>query len=88
MLFQKHSIADGQSWGMLSDDALDQEINDIADLPAAGVHPAWAALDKKIMERYVVIPRYYDKMAVIQGTNVGTTTGDPTMGMPTWPTCT
>lgn len=82
VLFQKHSIADGSSWGMLSDDALDKEINDIANLPAEESTPKWAALDKKIMEMYVAIPRYYDKMAVIQGTNIGTTTGDPTMGMP------
>jgi len=82
VLFQKHSIADGQSWGMLSDDALDKEIETIANLPAEEATSKWAALDKKIMEQYVVIPRYYDKMAVVQGTNVGGTVGDPTMGMP------
>jgi len=82
VLFQTHSIADGQSWGMLSDPALDKEITDIANLPADQATAKWAALDKKIMEMYVAIPRYYDKMAVVQGNNVGTTVGDPTMGMP------
>ncbi|GAB1693403.1 ABC transporter substrate-binding protein [Krasilnikovia sp. M28-CT-15] len=82
VLFQSHSIADGQTWGFLSDPALDKEITDIADLPADQSTPKWAALDQKIMGMYVAIPRYYDKMAVLQGTNVGTTVGDPTMGMP------
>ncbi|WP_412745579.1 ABC transporter substrate-binding protein [Krasilnikovia sp. MM14-A1004] len=82
VLFQSHSIADGQSWGFMSDPALDKEITDIANLPADQSTPKWAALDQKIMGMYVAIPRYYDKMAVLQGTNVGTTVGDPTMGMP------
>ncbi|WP_250033034.1 ABC transporter substrate-binding protein [Paractinoplanes maris] len=82
VLFQTHSIADGQSWGMLSDKALDAEITAVADLPAEESTSKWAALDKKVMELYVAIPQYYDKMAVVKGTNVGTTTGDPTMGMP------
>ncbi|MBB4697708.1 ABC transporter substrate-binding protein [Paractinoplanes abujensis] len=82
VLFRSQSIAEGQSWGMLSDKALDKEINDTANLPADQSTPKWAALDKKIMEQYVAIPWYYDKLAVVQGTNVGTTTGDPTMGMP------
>ena len=82
VLFQTHSIADGQSWGMLSDKALDKEINDIANLPAEQSTPKWAALDKKVMEQYIAIPWYYDKLAVVKGSNVGTTTGDPTMGMP------
>jgi peptide/nickel transport system substrate-binding protein len=82
VLFQTHSIEDGQSWGMLSDKALDKEIDDIANLPAEEATSKWAALDKKIMEMYVAIPRYYDKLAVVQGSNVGTTVGDPTMGMP------
>lgn len=82
VLFRSQSIAEGQSWGMLSDPALDKEINDTANLPAEESTAKWAALDKKIMEQYIAIPNYYDKMAVVQGTNVGTTTGDPTMGMP------
>jgi peptide/nickel transport system substrate-binding protein len=85
VLFQTHSIADGQSWGMLSDPALDKEINDIANLPAEESTSKWAALDKKIMEQYLFLPRYYDKLAVVQGTNIGTTIGDPTMGMPFMP---
>jgi|SwirhisoilCB2_FD_contig_91_1108781_length_2220_multi_3_in_0_out_0_2 peptide/nickel transport system substrate-binding protein len=82
VLFQKHSIDDGQSWGMLSDAALDKEIDDVANLPAAEATAKWAGLDKKIMEQYVVIPRYYDKLANVQGSNIGTTVGDPTMGIP------
>nr|WP_221382406.1 ABC transporter substrate-binding protein [Actinoplanes polyasparticus] len=82
VLFQTHSISDGQSWGMLSDKALDAEIDSIANLPAEESTSKWAALDKKIMELYVALPTYYDKLAVVKGTNVGTTTGDPTMGMP------
>jgi len=82
VLFQTHSISDGQSWGMLSDKALDKEIDDIANLPAEESTSKWAALDKKIMEQYVALPTYYDKLAVVKGTNVGTTAGDPTMGMP------
>ncbi|MCY1140005.1 ABC transporter substrate-binding protein [Actinoplanes sp. Pm04-4] len=82
VLFQTHSIADGQSWGMLSDKALDKEIDDIANLPAEESTSKWAALDKKVMEQYVALPTYYDKLAVVKGTNVGTTAGDPTMGMP------
>ncbi|MCO8270677.1 ABC transporter substrate-binding protein [Actinoplanes sp. TRM 88003] len=82
VLFQTHSIADGQSWGMLSDKALDKEIDDVANLPAEESTSKWAALDKKIMEQYVALPTYYDKLAVVKGTNVGTTAGDPTMGMP------
>jgi peptide/nickel transport system substrate-binding protein len=34
------------------------------------------------MGMYVVIPRYYDKMAIVVGTSVGGTEGDGTMGMP------
>ncbi len=82
VLFQTHSIADGQSWGMLSDKALDTEIDTIANLPAEESTAKWAALDKKILEQYIAVPQYYDKLAVVQGTNVGTTVGDPTMGMP------
>jgi peptide/nickel transport system substrate-binding protein len=85
VLFQGQSIEQGQSWGMLNDPALDKEITDIANLPAEEATPKWAALDKKIMEQYVAIPRYYDKMAIVAGTNIGTTVGDPTMGMPFFP---
>lgn len=82
VLFQTHSISDGQSWGMLSDKALDKEIDDIANLPTDQSTGKWAALDQKIMGMYLALPRYYDKFASVQGTNVGTTVGDPTMGMP------
>jgi peptide/nickel transport system substrate-binding protein len=82
VLFQTHSISDGTSWGMLSDKALDAEIDSVANLPTEEATGKWAALDQKIMGMYVALPRYYDKMAVVQGTNLGGTTGDPTMGLP------
>jgi len=82
VLFQTHSIADGSSWGMLKDPALDAEIDAVAKLPAADAAPKWAQLDEKIMGMYVVIPRYYDKMAIVVGTSVGGAEGDGTMGMP------
>jgi peptide/nickel transport system substrate-binding protein len=82
VLFQTHSIDDGSSWGQLSDKALDKEIDDISNLPTEESTAKWAALDKKIMEMYVAIPRYHDKLANIKGANIGTTVGDPTMGLP------
>jgi len=82
VLFQTHSIADGSSWGMLSDPALDKEIDDVAKLPAEQAAPKWAELDQKIMGMYMAIPRYYDKMAIVVGTGVGGAEGDGTMGMP------
>ncbi len=82
VLFQTHSIADGQSWGMLSDKALDAEIDQIAALPASEAGPKWAALDQKIMGMYVALPRYYNKLANVMGTGVGGAEGDGTMGMP------
>jgi peptide/nickel transport system substrate-binding protein len=86
VLFQSHSIDDGQSWGELSDAALDKEITDVADLPADQSQAKWAALDQKIMGMYIAIPRYYDKLANVQGSNIGNGTGDPTMGMPNFTT--
>ncbi|MBU2662618.1 hypothetical protein KOI35_03785 [Actinoplanes bogorensis] len=82
VLFQTHSIADGVSWGMLSDKALDKEIDDVNNLPAEESTDKWAALDEKVLGMYVAIPTYYDKQAVLQGSNIGTTVGDPTAGMP------
>jgi peptide/nickel transport system substrate-binding protein len=82
VLFQTHSIADGSSWGMLKDPALDAEIDAVAKLPADQAASKWAELDQKIMGMYVVIPRYYDKMAIVVGTGVGGAEGDGTMGMP------
>jgi peptide/nickel transport system substrate-binding protein len=82
VLFQTHSIADGSSWGMLQDPALDKEIDEVAKLPADQAAKKWADLDEKIMNMYIVIPRYYDKMAIVVGTGVGGAEGDGTMGMP------
>jgi peptide/nickel transport system substrate-binding protein len=82
VLFESHSVTDGTSWGMLSDKALDAEIDAVAELPTEEATTKWAALDQKILGLYVALPRYYDKMAIIQGTNIGGAEGDPTMGLP------
>jgi peptide/nickel transport system substrate-binding protein len=82
VLFETHSIADGLSWGMLSDKALDQEIDAVSLLPSDQAAAKWSALDQKIMGMYIAIPFYYDKMALVKGTNVGATQGDATVGMP------
>jgi len=82
VLFQTHSISDGTTWGMLSDKALDQEIDADSVLPTDQATAKWGALDQKIMGMYIAIPFYYDKMALIKGSNVGTTQGDATVGMP------
>ena len=82
VLFQSHSTADGTSWGMLSDKALDAEIDAVAALPAEQATAKWGELDKKIMGMYVALPLSYTKIAIVKGTNVGTTVGDSTVGMP------
>ncbi|MEV4131685.1 ABC transporter substrate-binding protein [Dactylosporangium sp. NPDC049742] len=84
VLFQTHSIADGQSIGMLSDKDLDARINAIAALPPDEAVGKWADLDREIMSRYVVLPRYYYKVAVVIGTNIGGALVDSTMGMPNY----
>jgi len=85
VLFESHSISDGQSWGMLKDPALDKEIDAIADLPADQATTKWSDLDKEIMGKYVVLPLYYNKMAVVRGSAIGGAEGDGTMGMPFFP---
>jgi peptide/nickel transport system substrate-binding protein len=82
VLFQTHSISDGTTWGMLSDKALDQEIDADSILPTDQATAKWGALDQKVMGMYIAIPFYYDKMALVKGSNVGTTQGDATVGMP------
>jgi peptide/nickel transport system substrate-binding protein len=82
VLFQTHSIADGSSWGMLSDPALDSEIDQVAALPSDQSTAKWADLDKKIMGTYVALPRYYAKMAVLVGSNVGGGEADASVGVP------
>jgi peptide/nickel transport system substrate-binding protein len=67
---------------MLTDKTLDAQIDAAAALPSDQATAKWSALDPQIMGQYIAIPFYYDKMAVLQGTNVGTTVGDATMGMP------
>jgi peptide/nickel transport system substrate-binding protein len=85
VLFQTHSISDGNSWGMLSDKALDAEIDADTALPSDQAAAKWGPLDEKIFNQYIAIPFYYAKMATVQGTNVGTTQGDATMGLPFFP---
>lgn len=85
VLFQSHSISDGTSWGMLSDKALDTKIDEVAELPADQATAKWGELDQEIMNMYVAIPRYYDKMAVVAGTNIGGAEGDATVGLPFFP---
>ncbi len=82
VLFRSQSIDEGQSWGMLTDSALDKKINDVSALPLKDQAAKWGDLDKEVMEMYVAIPLYYDKMAVLVGTNIGGAEGDGTMGMP------
>ena len=40
---------------------------------------------EEIMGKYVALPWYYTKMAVVMGSNVGGATGDATVGMPFLP---
>ena len=82
VLFESSSLANGLSWGQMTDKALDAEINAISDLPADQATAKWGAMDQKIMGMYIGLPFYYTKMGVVKGTNVGTTVGDPTQGMP------
>jgi len=82
VLFKSQSIDDGSSWGMLKDPSLDTQIDNVAKLPASESTPKWGELDKQIMGLYVALPQYYGKMAVVIGTKIGGTEGDPTMGLP------
>jgi peptide/nickel transport system substrate-binding protein len=85
VLFESHSLADNLSWGMMTDKTLDAKIEAVAALPADQATSKWAALDQEIMGLYVGLPRYYTKMASIQGTNIGGAVADGTMGMPFFP---
>jgi len=85
VLFTSGSTAAGTTWGMLNDKALDAEIEADSQLPPEQATPKWAALDQKIMGMYIAIPMDYEKSALVQGTNVGTTQIDATMGMPFFP---
>jgi peptide/nickel transport system substrate-binding protein len=85
VLFKSSSISDGISWGFLQDKALDAKIDAVAALPSNQATGKWAALDQEIMGRYVALPWYYTKTALIQGTNVGGSVVDGTQGMPFFP---
>ncbi len=65
-----------------SDKTLDAQIDAIAALPSDQATAKWGALDQQLMNQYLALPRYYDKMAVVEGTGLGGTVGDGTMGMP------
>jgi len=82
VLFESSSLAAQTSWGMMSDPALDAQINAVTNLPEEQQAAKWGALDQQIMGLYVALPLYYDKMAVIAGSKIGGGSGDPTMGMP------
>ncbi len=82
VLFETHSIKDGLSWGYQQDATLDAQIDAIAALPSDQATAKWSALDQQLMSEYLVIPREYNKMAIVQGTNLGGTVGDGTVGMP------
>ena len=82
VLFESSSLKAGLSWGMMSDPTLDAQINAVGDLPADQQPAAWGKLDQQIMGQYVVIPRYYDKAAIVEGTGLGGDVIDSTVGMP------
>ncbi len=85
VLFRSQSIGEGQSWGQLSDPALDAEINAIADLPAEEATAKWADLDQKLMGMYIGLPLYYTRMACVIGTAIGGAEPDVTKGLPFFP---
>ena len=85
VLFESHSIADGSCWGFLNDKALDAKIDAVAALSVDQATTKWADLDKEILGQYATLPLYYDKMAVVAGTNIGGAEGDGTMGLPFFP---
>jgi peptide/nickel transport system substrate-binding protein len=85
VLFESRSIADGISWGFMQDAALDKKIEDVAALSTDEATAKWAPLDQEIMGKYVALPWYYTKMAVIAGSNIGGAVGDATVGMPFFP---
>lgn len=85
VLFRSQSVKEGMSWGMLADKKLDKKIDSVAKLPAEKSTRKWAALDEEVMGRYVFLPHYYDKTAIVQGSNIGGAEVDATMGMPFLP---
>ncbi|GGS56546.1 ABC transporter [Actinokineospora fastidiosa] len=84
VLFTSEALANRQSLGMLTDPAVDAEIESIAALPAAEATAKWGELDRKLMEMYLVIPRFYMKTAFIVGTAVGGAAADSSLGQPTY----
>jgi peptide/nickel transport system substrate-binding protein len=82
VLFKSSAIESGQSWGEMTDKDLDAKIDAVSALPADQATAKWGDLDKEIMEKYVALPRYYTKSAILVGTNVGNGLIDSTQGMP------
>jgi len=81
VLFQSHSIDDGQTWGFLADKALDAEIDQVSALPVDQAVAKWSELDKKMMGMYLVLPRYYNLVGQVIGTNIGGARDDVTLGL-------
>jgi peptide/nickel transport system substrate-binding protein len=84
ILFQSRNVAEGNSWGMQQDKALDAEIEAVAALPTDQATSKWAELDQKIMGRYIALPWYYNKTAFVIGTKIGGAEADPTQGQPSY----
>ncbi|MCO8275568.1 ABC transporter substrate-binding protein [Actinoplanes sp. TRM 88003] len=82
VLFRSNSVTDGITWGALNDKEFDEKIDAVAGLPTEQATPKWAALDKEALEKYVALPLYYDKSAIVQGTNIGRSVIDPTSSLP------
>jgi peptide/nickel transport system substrate-binding protein len=84
VLFKAKAVADGQSLGMLADPAIDADIDAIGALPAEAATARWGELDRKLMGMYLVIPRYYTKMAIVVGTRIGGAGADSSLGQPNY----
>ncbi|MFG1603967.1 ABC transporter substrate-binding protein [Actinoplanes sp. NPDC049265] len=82
VLFKSNSVADGTTWGALNDKEFDKKIDAVAELPTEQATAKWAELDKEAMEKYVALPLFYDKTALLEGTNIGKSTVDPTTSLP------
>jgi peptide/nickel transport system substrate-binding protein len=80
VLFEKHSIDDGQSWGFLNDGALDAQIDQIASLPVEEASKKWGDIDKQLTGMYLFVPRYYNKTANVIGSNIGGAIDDVSLG--------
>jgi peptide/nickel transport system substrate-binding protein len=83
-LFTSESLKENLSWGMLSDPALDAQINQLASEPLTQSAAGWGALDQQILSLYPIIPTGYSKAANVYGTQLGNVKIDTALGMPDW----